>query len=270
MVELDQELAQIDPTLTEIARIYFGKTAVEAASTITPVQLDSASPTNTLLSVINTQPPDRTTEAQDTPSPSATSSPTFTSTPSPTLTPTATIDPEKIIDQDDYSLAGRWFTMTAQQFVIEYTSGGYRIYSMATTPVWSVIRNGLKDVILEVDVIALKGLQDSFVGLVCRQKNDRFYSLAISPNGTAEIEKIAGADFESLAITSFPQEEIKPDINRLRAECVGSRLALYLNGELLLQAEDSSFASGAVGLLAGNRSSPGIDVIFDNFLILQP
>ena len=270
MEELDQELAHIDPTLTAIAGMYYRNSVLDATSSLTPTATDAILTLIPPPGTINPALPDQTQEAQLTPSPLATTTPTSTATPSPTPTPTATIDPEKIIDQDDFSQAGRWFTMTGKQFVVEYGSGGYRIYSTAATPVWSVIHSGLKDVIVVTDITTFSGEQDAFFGLVCRQKNDRYYLFAVSPNGTAEIGKIVGANFNSLAATSFQPESYNPGVNQLRAECIGSQLAFYLNGNLLLQAGDSDFTSGAVGVLAGNRSTPGIDVTFDNFLVLEP
>jgi hypothetical protein len=36
------------------------------------------------------------------------------------------------------------------------------------------------------------------------------------------------------------------------------------------QAQDPDFPEGDVGLLAGTFTQPGVDVIFDNFVVLQP
>jgi hypothetical protein len=58
--------------------------------------------------------------------------------------------------------------------------------------------------------------------------------------------------------------------NRVRADCVGTTLTLYANGEVLYSIEDSSYASGDVGLIAGTFDEPGADIRFDNFVVLQP
>jgi hypothetical protein len=35
-------------------------------------------------------------------------------------------------------------------------------------------------------------------------------------------------------------------------------------------AKDSDFKNGDVGLLAGAFTQPGVDVLFDHFIVLQP
>ena len=60
------------------------------------------------------------------------------------------------------------------------------------------------------------------------------------------------------------------NVNHLRADCVGDRLTLYVNGEKLAEATDATLTHGDVGLLAGAFSQPGVDIIFDNFVAIQP
>jgi hypothetical protein len=57
--------------------------------------------------------------------------------------------------------------------------------------------------------------------------------------------------------------------NRIGADCIGSRLVLYVNGEELLQIEDSEFTDGDIGLLAGTFDSPGVDIVFDNLVVTR-
>jgi hypothetical protein len=58
--------------------------------------------------------------------------------------------------------------------------------------------------------------------------------------------------------------------NRLRADCAGTRLTLYVNGTKAAEGDDADFSSGNVGLIAGTFETPGADVFFDNFSVLQP
>jgi hypothetical protein len=51
---------------------------------------------------------------------------------------------------------------------------------------------------------------------------------------------------------------------------MGSTLTFYVNGEQLAQVQDSRLAHGDIGLIAGTFSEPGADVIFDNFVAIQP
>jgi len=59
-------------------------------------------------------------------------------------------------------------------------------------------------------------------------------------------------------------------VNHLRADCMGNTLTFYVNGFQLAQVQDSTLASGDIGLLAGTFAQPGVDVVFDNFVVLQP
>jgi hypothetical protein len=65
---------------------------------------------------------------------------------------------------------------------------------------------------------------------------------------------------------------IKPnsEINLIRLDCKGSNLILYVNGTQLDSRQDSDFAEGDIGLLAGTYANPGLKVVFDNLLVTQP
>ena len=275
MGTLQQELALVDPTLTAIARVYSGSIAPIETNTAGQTLTGSSALTITVTAIPGSVLLSPTWTEQAIVLPSSTLSPTPTEAPTPTFTDvpptsTPTLDPQKIIDQDDFSVAGRWFTKANDRFTIEYVSDSYRIYSHTNTPIWSVIGSGLEDVILETDVTIPDEPADAFLGLVCRLKDDQYYLLTISPDGSGEIGKMNGAEFISLAQEKFQPEIIQPGANRLRADCIGNQFALYLNGNLLLQAQDSDFASGAVGVVAGNRTTTGIDVRFDNFIVQKP
>ena len=59
-------------------------------------------------------------------------------------------------------------------------------------------------------------------------------------------------------------------VNHLRADCVDNVLTFYVNGQQLAQVKDDTLTHGAVGVLAGTFSEPGVDVLFDNFVAIQP
>jgi hypothetical protein len=59
-------------------------------------------------------------------------------------------------------------------------------------------------------------------------------------------------------------------MNHLRADCVGNTLTFYINFTQVAVALDADLLAGDVGVLAGAFSAPGVDVLFDNFLVLQP
>jgi hypothetical protein len=59
-------------------------------------------------------------------------------------------------------------------------------------------------------------------------------------------------------------------MNHLRADCAGDKLTFYVNFIEVASATDTDFPSGDVGVVAGAFTEPGVDVLFDNFVVLQP
>ncbi len=55
--------------------------------------------------------------------------------------------------------------------------------------------------------------------------------------------------------------------NRIRAVCMGSYLALYVNGQFLADATDDLYSTGQVGLVGATAARAGMTVTFDNFMV---
>ena len=45
---------------------------------------------------------------------------------------------------------------------------------------------------------------------------------------------------------------------------------LTANGQVVAQAQDTGFAAGEVGVIAGTNDNPGVDIFFDNFVVSKP
>jgi hypothetical protein len=58
--------------------------------------------------------------------------------------------------------------------------------------------------------------------------------------------------------------------NHIRADCIQDKLSLYVNGVHLIDVIDGDLLEGNVGLIAGTWDTPGTDILFDNFLVIQP
>ena len=87
------------------------------------------------------------------------------------------------------------------------------------------------------------------------------------------IGKVKGEFYELIGSASLlPSEEIEQGsaINRSRAECIGDRLTLFVNGVKIDEVRDSELVTGEVGLIAGTYNEPGTDIRFDNFIVRQP
>ncbi|MDD4042738.1 MAG: hypothetical protein PHR54_04505 [Anaerolineaceae bacterium] len=127
---------------------------------------------------------------------------------------------------------------------------------------------GTSDVIMEVEARLYSGSQENGQGFVCRYVDqDNFYFLHIGSDGWYSIDKYVNNEYENLASDYASSDVIDPDWNLIRAECDGSRLALWSNGQLLAEVEDSSLPSGQVGLFTRSWDEGDITIAYDNFAV---
>lgn len=186
--------------------------------------------------------------------------------------PTPYAPAEGLLFADDFSSKNGWYVEKLHRYALEFINGGYRI-SVNTTiaPVWSVRLTSYEDVRIESDAVQQSGPADGFYGLVCRYNEvGNYYMLVVSVEGNFGIAKVKGSEIRYLNYANQENNRIRLTGNRLRADCTGDTLALYVDGEKVLEATDGEFSSGNVGLVVGNRSKPGTTVMFDNFVVIQP
>jgi len=181
-----------------------------------------------------------------------------------------------VLFQDDFSDPNSgWDRLSTENGLTDYQDGIYRIYVNATnTDVWANPGLNFTDTVIQVDATKVAGDDDNDFGLICRYTDsDNFYFFVISSDGYYGVGKIIAGDQQLVGMESMPPSEIINQgqaTNRLRAECVGSTLRLYVNGELLAETQDTDFSSGDVGLLAGSFTVPGTDIYFDNLVVSKP
>ena len=157
----------------------------------------------------------------------------------------------------------------------DYLDGQYQILVTDTSAdFWANPGLDFGDVHVETLATKAGGPDDNDFGVICRYQDlDNFYYFVISSDGYAGIIKLI--DGENIGLGS---EELEPtdailqgdSTNLIEAECVGSTLRLYVNGELVAEAEDTAFSQGDVGLIAGTYDIPGTDIRFDDFLVTEP
>ena len=199
---------------------------------------------------------------------------------SPPMPTAAPASPGSLLFEDDFSnrQAG-WESRSGVEGVMDYDAGGYRmLVNGQQMNIWSTPRRDLADVRLEVDEGKLGGPDENRVGLICRYSGDSFYFFVISHDGFYGMGLFSGNGDGAGQMDLIGQSEMQysdminrgTNVNHLRADCAGSTLTLYVNGEQVAQAQDARLTHGDVGLLAGTFTQPGVDVIFDNFVAMQP
>ena len=156
---------------------------------------------------------------------------------------------------------------------MDYDGGGYRILvRQPRLNVWSISEKDFGDVRVEADVIRLDGPDENRMGLICRYQRGNYYFFVISNDGFYVIGKFIGGLTLPLGQTEMQASDAIQvgTMNHLRADCIGDKLTFYINFTEVASATDPDFSSGDAGLVAGSFTEPGVDVLFDNFVVLQP
>jgi hypothetical protein len=182
----------------------------------------------------------------------------------------------ELVFEDDFSDEDSgWLILDETEYSADYVDGGYLV-SVYQEEFYFVDAAGsiFSDVILEVDAEFYGGGEDNFYGLVCRYVDiDNFYGFAISTDGYYAILKSFEGEALVIGADDFQESDlIKQGMreNHLRAECVDNRLALYVNGELLIETYDSDIPEGDIGFIVGTVSAETTEILFDNIEIYEP
>jgi hypothetical protein len=184
--------------------------------------------------------------------------------------------PGTVLFQDDFTNpASGWLIGEDEIGLTEYTESGFRIFveSSAAAKV-TIPRLQFKDVRMEVLARKNGGPDDNDYGLVCRYRDqDNFYFLTISSDGYYGIGKYKDNELILIGMEKMQTSDHIHQgntVNHLRADCIGDRLSLYVNGQRIWEVQDTDFQTGDVGLIAGTFNTPGTDIIFEKFIVLQP
>ena len=186
----------------------------------------------------------------------------------------STANPGDILYQEQFEdNTSGWARIANDNGIMDYDGGGYRILvRQPKLNVWSTSEQNFGDVRVEADVIRLNGPDENRMGLICRYRGGDYYFFMISDDGYYVIGKFIGRLTLLLGQSEMQASDAiqTGTMNHLRADCIGDKLTFYINFTEVASATDSDFPSGDVGVVAGAFSEPGVDVLFDNFVVLQP
>lgn len=180
-----------------------------------------------------------------------------------------------VLFQDDFAnpVSG-WDRLMTAEGTMDYDGGGYRLLvNSLNTNFWSTPRKNFADVRMEVDSGKLGGSDENRIGLICRFTGSDYYFFLITSDGYYGVGLYSGGQAILIgqdAMQSSGNIKTGVAVNHLRADCVGNTLTFYVNGFQVASVQNSALTSGDVGLLAGTFAEPGVDVIFDNFVVLKP
>lgn len=180
-----------------------------------------------------------------------------------------------VLFQDDFGgRASGWDRLMTAEGTMDYDAGGYRMLVDAlNTNFWTTPHKNFADVRMEVDAGKLGGPDENRIGLICRFTGSDYYFFMITSDGYYGIGIYSGGQAVLLGQSEMKvNSNIKTGmaVNHLRADCAGDMLTLYVNGFQVASAQDGTLQSGDVGLLAGTFAQTGVDLVFDNFVVLKP
>lgn len=180
-----------------------------------------------------------------------------------------------VLFQDDFSQPTTgWDRLLVTEGVMDYYSGGYRmLVNGMQTNFWATPRRNFTDVRIEVDTGKMAGPDENRIGVICRLAGKDYYFFLFSSDGFYGMGLFKDGQATLLGQSEMLySENINKGVavNHLRADCAGNMLTFYINGFQVAQAQDSTLISGDVGILAGTFNASGVDVLFDNFVVLQP
>ncbi|MCJ7724639.1 MAG: hypothetical protein MUP03_10940 [Anaerolineales bacterium] len=184
--------------------------------------------------------------------------------------------PGGVLYQDDFSNpTSGWKHLTGPGGIMDYDGGGYRI--LITEPqqnYWSTLALDFQNIRIEVDALKYAGPEENRIGLICRYHDPgNYYFFVISSDGYYALGKVRDGNISLLGQKEMLRSEaiiLGLTINHLRADCIDNSLMFYVNDHPVAIAQDTDYAKGEVGLLAGSFDQSGVDVVFDNFLVIKP
>lgn len=184
---------------------------------------------------------------------------------------------DNVLFRDDFSSeASGWTDIYEDETgMTKYDQGGFRIQVNDTNfDYWANPNQYFTDVVVEADAKKIGGPEDNDFGVICRYVDvENFYFLLVTSDGYYGIGKYTDGVQQLVGSEDLqPTDKVLSgsSTNRVKAECIGDTLRLYVNGSLLTEVNDSDHSAGDVGLIAGTFDEPGTDILFDNFVVTAP
>jgi hypothetical protein len=187
----------------------------------------------------------------------------------------ASAKPPSLLYEDNFDDPETGWEVSTQGGLKDYYKGTYHIrIDESNIFSWSVAKQSLGDVQIDVDLAYTGSAEVAEMGIICRMQNSHdFYMFTIRSDGYFAIFKMYQGNEYFLSSEGYEfSEAIHTGVstNHVTVLCAGEQLSLSANGVPLISVEDSSYIVGDVGVLAGAFDEPDVNVFFDNFSVSQP
>lgn len=180
-----------------------------------------------------------------------------------------------VLFSDDFSANSHdWPEKTTDEGAYYFSEGEYYLNPIASKyMMWARTDNIWDNVQIEVDARQTDGPVDNEYGIACRyQDSDNFYQFGISGDGYYRLARWSDGNFEELVPwdkSSAVNES--PGSNHLSVLCDGTRLALSVNGNPLIDVSDDGLPQGGdVAMYVGTFEEGNVSIAYDNINITAP
>jgi len=182
--------------------------------------------------------------------------------------------PETFKFSDDFSNENSgWEIGTFDGGEIGYIGGKYYVSSIGSgSTMWGAAGRSFEDVTIDADAeqISAPSNNNNDYGIACRLQQDGggYYGL-ISGDGFYTILRESGGDNFDILVDWKESSHIRQgnSQNHLGLSCIGSKISLFVNGQLLAETSDSMYDSGDIGFTATSYEPEGTEVHFDNVTV---
>ncbi len=183
-------------------------------------------------------------------------------------------DPEgDVVLFDDFSDNTNLWDISSRSEGTVAITGGQLVIDVFTEYyiIWSDLPDVYESLIMVVDARVLQSSGDGDFGFICGlQDDENFTALEISEDGYYTIWKFENNEYVSLVEWTYSDAIDFSGFYTLAAYCGPDGLALAVNDTLLADIFDPNYIPGRVGLAAGCWETPGFQVGFEDFVILNP
>jgi len=192
------------------------------------------------------------------------------------LSPTPVPQSGDILFFDDFSDPNSgWGSWNADGSAVAYHSGGLRILvGKPSLSFWSLPGTSYTDAVIKVDAQKMSGPANNSYGVICRYQDEQnMVGGIISSDQYGGLFRMVDGETTILSdngMLTYQPIVNEEGINQLELRCEGSQYVLWVNGMRIANWEDDTFASGQVGVIVTSLTEPGVDVLFDNYLVTQP
>ena len=173
-----------------------------------------------------------------------------------------------LLENEDFSSDNFWDTFKSKDSNVRIVDGAYRMTLKGNLYTYGLDSQEHGDAVIEVETTQLSEALNNQYGVICRGGTDKQgagYYFFIAGDGYYSIYKGRSDGLDKLV--DWAQSDA---INQGQADnsivvvCINDYLALYANGTLLTETNDSTYTSGVAGLTVGATEDSDVDVNFDN------